>query len=182
VRKSEWEKLPEEEKERRRAVKRAWYARTEAAKTPEQKQAVRPARSAHVRRWRSGRSEEKKAEERARSAAWRATNPVAAKISWKNWWLNTNYGISLEDYTEMVADQEGRCLICSEPTDKLVVDHDHKTNEVRGLLCSACNTGLGHFKDSTDRLRSAIDYLTKSRQPDNMETANGFETVQPLFH
>ncbi len=56
--------------------------------------------------------------------------------------------------------QDGKCAICLEPRERLMVDHDHGNGFVRGLLCVNCNSGLGHFKDSTDRLTRAIHYLT----------------------
>jgi hypothetical protein len=43
----------------------------------------------------------------------------------------------------------------------LVIDHDHTTGEVRGLLCPTCNAGLGHFKDSPELLLKAALYLQK---------------------
>jgi len=49
-------------------------------------------------------------------------------------------------------------MICGSQ-EKLVVDHNHNTNKVRGLLCNHCNRGLGHFRDNTETLLKAIDYL-----------------------
>ena len=43
-----------------------------------------------------------------------------------------------------------------------VIDHDHKTGELRGLLCHQCNVGIGNFKDSIDRMLNAILYLSRS--------------------
>jgi hypothetical protein len=56
--------------------------------------------------------------------------------------------------------QDGRCAICRQPH-KLVIDPDHRTSEVRGLLCSHCNTGLGFFEDDIRSLEAAVDYLIR---------------------
>lgn len=72
----------------------------------------------------------------------------------------TKYNISLEDYKSMSIAQNNRCIICGRTSKKrLVVDHDHKTGAVRGLLCNYCNTGLGSFMDNISFLESAIQYL-----------------------
>lgn len=81
--------------------------------------------------------------------------------------LKKNFGITPEQYDQMLISQGGRCKICggSESasgrwdSNFLCVDHDHVTGEIRGLLCHPCNTGLGFFKDDTGRLEAAINYL-----------------------
>lgn len=75
--------------------------------------------------------------------------------------LQNKYGISIDEYEELSAKQDDKCLICNneELGIKLAVDHDHKTGEIRGLLCHNCNRGLGMFKDNTDLLYKAIKYL-----------------------
>lgn len=77
------------------------------------------------------------------------------------------YGIGIDDYKKMQFEQKGRCWICQveekELTKSLHIDHDHKTGEVRGLLCDKCNRGLGFFNDEPVLLERAIDYLKKSR-------------------
>jgi hypothetical protein len=45
--------------------------------------------------------------------------------------------------------------------ERLVVDHNHKTGMIRGLLCHRCNTGLGHFEEKIDLLHNAIEYLRR---------------------
>lgn len=78
--------------------------------------------------------------------------------------LRHRYGISKDQYDQMVADQEGRCLICDlVPTrtdNKLTlhVDHDHSTGVVRGLLCTGCNVKLGML-ENLDWVEKAQRYL-----------------------
>ena len=71
------------------------------------------------------------------------------------------YGMTVEDYNSMYQQQQGACKICQKKFDQLVVDHDHDTGEVRGLLCNPCNTGIGLFFDNVSTLENAITYLTK---------------------
>lgn len=75
--------------------------------------------------------------------------------------LKTNLGLSVEDYKTLSNGFGNKCMICSVESDKmnLCVDHCHKTNLVRGLLCRQCNAGLGHFKDNNVLAAKAIAYL-----------------------
>lgn len=80
----------------------------------------------------------------------------------KNWHLKKTFGITLEQYREMLSDQNGTCAIClrEDSSDRmLAVDHCHKTGKVRGLLCQMCNRAIGQLDDDISRLRRAIDYL-----------------------
>lgn len=61
---------------------------------------------------------------------------------------------NLKDIIETVKE----CVICG-LEEKLVVDHCHKTNKIRGMLCNHCNRGLGHFKDNPELLEFARIYL-----------------------
>lgn len=78
--------------------------------------------------------------------------------------LKQNYGITLERYNQMFADQNGNCAICgrnqSEFKYQLAVDHCHRTGKVRGLLCGPCNTGIGNLQDRPEVLKNALSYLT----------------------
>lgn len=75
--------------------------------------------------------------------------------------LRTRYGISLNEYRHILLAQSGVCAICEvEKNEKLHVDHCHKTNKVRGLLCGACNRALGLVKDDVRTLTNAIVYLS----------------------
>lgn len=86
---------------------------------------------------------------------WRAKNP--------DYKLGLDYGITRVQYNEMFEKQNGCCAICkrhqSEFSKALHVDHCHKSDKVRGLLCHQCNVALGLLKDDSTRLESAIAYL-----------------------
>jgi len=77
--------------------------------------------------------------------------------------LKHQYNINPEYYDKLYKKQKGKCLICSkhqsELKGKLNIDHNHKTSEIRGLLCHACNNGLGCFKDDAELLVAAYNYL-----------------------
>lgn len=95
--------------------------------------------------------------------------------------LRRIYGISLEQFTEMLINQDGKCAICKQPPPQnakgysFAIDHDHACCNnanarvkgyscgkcVRGLLCHNCNLGLGNFRDNPQLLNEAIKYLEK---------------------
>lgn len=76
------------------------------------------------------------------------------------------YGITKEQYDEMLARQDGACAICLRAQEKpLDVDHCHESGVVRGLLCRVCNVMLGHAEDDPAVLRRAIDYLGRFTLP-----------------
>lgn len=81
--------------------------------------------------------------------------------------LKRTYGLTPEDFDALLASQGERCAICrsDDPGTKGMwhVDHCHDAGTVRGLLCSACNIGLGQFKDRPDVLRAAADYLEEHK-------------------
>lgn len=73
----------------------------------------------------------------------------------------TKFGITLEQHQEMLDQQGHVCAICGgiDNNKRLAVDHCHTTSEIRGLLCSKCNQGLGLFKDDPALLAKAAEYL-----------------------
>jgi hypothetical protein len=74
-------------------------------------------------------------------------------------------GIDPDRAEEMLATHDGRCSCCggTEPGGKgsWMIDHDHRTNRIRGVVCHNCNTILGHAKDSVAKLALAIQYLVR---------------------
>lgn len=110
------------------------------------------------------------------SAAERAEHDKQYMRSWyrrkplryKAYGVSKKYGITLDHVAEMRQRQGGGCAICSvrlsdehNKADTLHIDHDHDSGSIRGLLCSCCNTGLGHFSDRPDLLSRAISYLCR---------------------
>lgn len=89
--------------------------------------------------------------------------------------LKSEYGIDLNQYIEMYKSQNGKCKLCLREgvccdgtlpqqgrgprSQILMVDHNHSTGRVRGLLCNQCNVAIGLFKDSAELLKKAITYL-----------------------
>jgi len=74
----------------------------------------------------------------------------------------SRYRTSRSRLRELAAAQAEQCPICKRKV-KLVVDHDHQTGAVRGLLCNRCNVGLGQFLDDPALLRKAAAYLEATR-------------------
>jgi len=78
------------------------------------------------------------------------------------WMLKSRFGLSKQEYMDILDSQGGVCYICErKPVNRrLAVDHDHSTGNVRGLLCKGCNRDiLGHLRDDPAALQRAIDYL-----------------------
>lgn len=78
--------------------------------------------------------------------------------------LKQNYGVTPEQYAEMLERAGGVCEICGRVPSEVskkgpCVDHCHDTSKVRGILCAPCNMGIGHLRDDPGVLRKAIDYL-----------------------
>lgn len=76
-------------------------------------------------------------------------------------WLMTRYGLTEQEYETRRIAQGGSCAICgtNRTNGPLVVDHDHDTGTVRGLLCDNCNVGISRLQDNPDILLSAAAYL-----------------------
>jgi hypothetical protein len=74
-----------------------------------------------------------------------------------------SYGIDQDIFDQMLAEQSNACAICRKSFEGeskgIHIDHDHVTGQVRALLCTTCNTGLGSFMDDQTLLQAAIDYL-----------------------
>ena len=135
-------------------------------------------RKAYKRKWQqeNGRESRAKVDRSEYMRAWKDANKEKCK-EYKRMWkrtpngkkaerahsLKAKYGITLQDYDNLLAAQNGVCAICGTPPGKrrLAVDHDHKTGAVRGLLCVNCNVALGRLQDNVDILQSMIEYIER---------------------
>jgi Autographiviridae endonuclease VII len=92
---------------------------------------------------------------------WRRLNPEKQSAVRRRSMLKSSYGLTEATYAEIEKKQNGVCAICfGRGTHKhLFVDHCHDSKVVRGLLCTACNVGLGYFRNSENLLRGAVAYL-----------------------
>ena len=76
--------------------------------------------------------------------------------------LKHRYGIRLREYDRLLADQDGRCGVCRDPFGSVAeVDHDHSSEEVRGLVCRRCNAFLGYLDKDPKLAEKAVIYLRK---------------------
>lgn len=124
----------------------------------------------------SGRQSACRACARERSAQWREKNPERYEALKKQGrserqklrrfevHLQQTYEMTLVDYQEILARQNGLCAVCRNlhvgRGSRLHVDHCHETGRVRGLLCGNCNTAIGLLKEDPALFEAAVRYLT----------------------
>ena len=99
----------------------------------------------------------KNREQRLQESKNRRLDPRVAKDD-KLW---NGYRIRIEEYEQMLQEQNNKCAVCEREV-KLEVDHCHSTGRVRSLLCGGCNRGLGQFNDDYERVRKAAEYLERN--------------------
>lgn len=101
--------------------------------------------------------------------SWAKRDPEDSRHKFRAGHLKRKFGITLAQYDDMFAEQQGLCAICQNPevdvdarTGRLrylAIDHCHASGSVRGLLCRRCNTALGLLEDDRERIRKMLDYL-----------------------
>ena len=79
----------------------------------------------------------------------------------KRIWTMKKTGMTREEAVDYLSKTDGTCAICGHKQQSrcLAVDHDHRTGDFRGLLCTNCNHGLGNFFDDPELLREAAKYI-----------------------
>lgn len=103
----------------------------------------------------------------AKAREHRKANPEQYKRYTRTSKLRKAYGISIEETEAILERQGGKCAICGTKEFNgrgYAVDHDHETGNVRGILCTNCNTGIAMFKDNVEVMENAIDYLMAQQE------------------
>lgn len=112
-------------------------------------------------KYRANLTPEKKAKIRFHQREYK--NSIKGKLRGRDWAYKRKFGITLDQYNAMFQKQNGNCLICEVNQSilkyKLHIDHNHKTNKVRGLLCAECNRALGLMKDDLNIIMRAFNYI-----------------------
>lgn len=102
----------------------------------------------------------------AKARQWRKDNPENTErnlVRMRERNKERRYGITQEQFDQMLLDQNNRCKICDNDfknSKDTHIDHCHNTNRVRGLLCNSCNMALGQFNDDIEFMNNAIKYLS----------------------
>ena len=76
-------------------------------------------------------------------------------------WAKRQYGLTPDQHQKLIDEAGGKCWICQRER-RLVIDHDHVTKRVRGLLCHRCNVAIGTLGDTPTMLFRAIEYLSRN--------------------
>lgn len=99
-------------------------------------------------------------------------NSINCKANQKNKYIQSlkkSYGITEDQYNNMLDACGNRCEICkTDSARRLVIDHDHISGKVRGLLCDKCNVAIGGLGDSSESLLAAVDYLCRHEVKSNV--------------
>ena len=104
---------------------------------------------------------------RQRELAWKKRDPKGFKIAHRRYYLKSEYGLTPEHLRALLKTQYGKCPICKRPLKTLTryhIDHDHQTQNIRGILCVKCNLLLGYGNDNPTILQSAISYLKGAKK------------------
>jgi Fe-S oxidoreductase len=98
--------------------------------------------------------------DKKRQKIWRDNNRDKTKIYRRT----VHYGITKEEHNKLLELQLNGCAICKRSFDtiKSVVDHNHKTKEVRGMLCYNCNTVVGFMHEDEDLIWNLLEYLKRT--------------------
>ena len=100
---------------------------------------------------------------------YRKRDPERWRKHMRKWLLKSKYGMTLEQYDEMLTLQGNKCAICGRldsgrrrDNGSFLVDHNHETDAVRGLLCYPCNISIGLLRDDSSIMKKMVNYMEMS--------------------
>jgi hypothetical protein len=135
------------------------YRDRNAEKISIAKKKCRLARPEHIKAIRKIWHEQNKDRVNEERRELRKSNPNIVRLAERKIKLRKSYEMTIGDFEGLMADQHCLCAICKTDLERPCVDHDHKTGDVRGILCHKCNLALGGFNDDIDTLQEAANYL-----------------------
>lgn len=140
-------------------------------RTGRRKLACRPCEAARIKAYYDANPEYRE-QMKARSLAWAKANVDKNRVHRRVGVLRRTYGLTKEQFADLLAAQAGRCALCKREehgrstvaAGHWMVDHNHETGEVRGLLCNSCNIAVGHYEKLMREAGEAVllDYLTRA--------------------
>lgn len=155
---------PKKTAEEKKASKRAWYTKNRALSIERARQ-YRLTHPAWAKEMRT-----------KHGSTWRLRHPEKAKALQKKQAFKRKlrkYNLTPDQFQEMHSKQSGKCAICLVvPSDGLVIDHNHKTNVVRELLCNRCNPAVGMIGENPDIARKIVDYLAKHNSANGIDSSS----------
>ena len=92
---------------------------------------------------------------------WAIDHPDRKQATDRAYRLRRDYGLTANEVDAMIAERGSRCDLCHQVA-RLCIDHNHDTNEVRGMLCGSCNKALGLLGDNIVGVQMAMSYLCSS--------------------
>lgn len=150
--------MPRKDPNARAAYQREYYQRRRSdllSKQSEYGKTHRSSRRIYEDNWRK----KNPSKHTAKVARWQKKNPDKVWAAR----LKTAYGLTVTEYNALLQKQKHSCALCGRPfSGRPSVDHNHITQQVRGLLHKKCNSLLGFAEDSILRLQQAIFYLEAS--------------------
>lgn len=160
-----WATILADRRDKRNVERRERYGSDEAwraARRAQSKASYDKREAVYRERRRERYNNDPEYREKIKSAAAKKRATPGYKENLSRYMRKRLYGLEHDEFEAMRAVQGNKCAICQRRV-TLVVDHCHVTTKVRGLLCFKCNSGIGQFDESEERLTAAIEYIRARR-------------------
>lgn len=167
--------MPSKNAEHRREVNRIWRASENGRASLNRRRERVLAYNRKYRKNKYKNDPKQRARVSAYNRKWREAHKEQVQNSDRKKHLRAHFGITIDQYNELLYRQHGVCALCGKPPERirLAVDHNHETQEVRGLLCGSCNRVLGIIEKRFKGLQSLYQYLNCVTPVDVQTLADG---------